>query len=107
MKEYIKGGLSEGMDCQDIADKHGVPLEDIEKQKKMGIKIEHEHTPDDDIAAEIARDHLSEFPYYYDFLEDMEKEMRADYKEQGYGKKKEKEEDADAAKQQRLKKLFG
>jgi hypothetical protein len=107
MEEYIKGGLAEGMCCEDIAKKHGVPIEDIKGQEKKGIKIEHEHTPDDGIAAEIARDHLAEFPYYYDFLEDLEKEMKKDYEENGYGKKKEKEEDVDAAKQKRLKELFG
>ena len=107
MKEYIKGGKSEGMDCESIAEKHGVSVESIEKQEKMGIKIEHEHTPDDNIAAEIARDHLAEFPTYYSFLEDMEAAAKKDYKAKGYGKKKEKEDDTDAAKQARLKKLFG
>jgi hypothetical protein len=111
MKELIPGGLAEGMDCQTIADKHGVPVEDIEKQEKMGIKIEHEHTPKDDVAAEIARDHLSEFPYYYDFLEDMESEMKTDYKEKGYGKKQKDsrspEEIADARKKEAIQRLFG
>ena len=107
MKEYIKGGKSEGMDCEDIAKKHGVSVELIEKQKKMGIKIEHEHTPDDDVAAEIARDHLAEFPTYYSFLEEMEAAAKKDYKAKGYGKKENKEGEEDAAKQARLKKLFG
>lgn len=116
-KEMIKGGKAEGMNCEDLAKKHGVPLEDILEQEKKGIKIEHEHSPDDRIAAEISRDHLSEHPYYYDFLEDMEKEMETDYDNEEYGPEKEKEEESDAvhaeptdseiAKQERLKKLFG
>lgn len=110
MKEYIKGGKSEGMDCEEIAKKHGVSVELIIKQRDMGIKIEHEHTPDSDIAAEIARDHLVEFPTYYTFLEEMEAKAKKDYEEKGYGKKKSKkdsESSADAAKQERLKQLFG
>jgi len=121
MKELIKGGKAEGKDCEEIAEKHKVPIEDIINQKDKGIKIEHEHTPDDDIAAEIARDHLMEHPFYYDFLEDMEKEMEGDYDEKEYGKKERAEEEEsedkkvedrkndseDPMKKARLKKLFG
>ena len=117
-KEMIKGGLSEGMMCDDIAIKHGVPIEDIVKQKNKGILIEHEHSPNDNIAAEISRDHLVEHPYYYDFLEKMEKEMEKDYEAKGYGgHKKEKKGDsaenkegsegAEAARRERIKALFG
>lgn len=112
MKEMIKGGLAEGMDCDAIAKKHKVPVEDIEAQVKKGIVIEHEHSADDSVAAEISRDHLVEHPFYYDFLEDMEKAMEKDYDNQEYGKKDrtkpdESEDKIDADKTKRLKKLFG
>jgi hypothetical protein len=116
IKEMIKGGKSEGMNCEAIAEKHKVPVEDIKDQVKKGIKIEHEHTPDNDIAAEIARDHLVEHPFYYDLLEDMEKEMEKDYDNKEYGKENRNDEEpasededsqADNAKRDRLKKLFG
>ena len=112
-KELIKGGKSEGMTCQDIADKHGVPVGDIKNQVTKGAKIEHEHTVDNDVAKEIARDHLAEFPYYYDYLEDMEKELKVDYDNKGYGpKQKEEPEDSEIEieiekpKQKRLRELF-
>lgn len=79
--EYIAGGLAEGMTPEDIAKKHGVDVSVINKQLKMGIKIEHEHSPDDNVAAEIAKDHLSETPFYYSYLEEMEKEFEENYKE--------------------------
>lgn len=122
-KEYIPGGKAAGMDCEDIAKKHGVPVEDIMEQKKKGIQIEHEHTADDNVAGEIAKDHLVEHPYYYDFLEDMEKDMEKDYDNEEYGpshggeEEEEEEEgpedkkDAEAiaakARASKLKKLFG
>jgi hypothetical protein len=111
MKENIKGGMAEGMDLQDIADKHGISVDIIEREHKMGVKIEHEHSPDDDIAGEIAKDHLSEFPTYYTFLEDMESRARKDYISKGYAKKKAAKERAEKdtldKKNTRLKELFG
>lgn len=118
MKEYIKGGKAEGKDCEAIAKRHGVDVKVIEAQEKKGIKIEHEHTPDDNIAAEISRDHLVEHPYYYDYLEDMEKEMEKDYEKKKYGPAKEEKKDsvvkdkegpeaAEIARRARLKQIFG
>jgi hypothetical protein len=43
------------------------------RQLKLGIKIEREHTSDDDEAELIAKDHLDEIPDYYDRLINMEK----------------------------------
>lgn len=40
---------------------------------KRGIKIELEHTNDESIALEIAMDHLTEDPEYYQKLETIEK----------------------------------
>lgn len=51
-----------------IAKKHGVSIESINKALEIGIKTEHEHTKDSSIAKEIALDHLAERPDYYDKL---------------------------------------
>jgi hypothetical protein len=40
-----------------------------------GIKVEREHTDSSTLAKEIAMDHLTEFPNYYDALDKMEKEL--------------------------------
>ena len=73
-KEYIKGGLGDGRP-DSAFDK---------KQLRMGIRIEKEHTPNPKIAKEIAKDHLTEFPDYYTYLEEMEKEMVANEKKKIY-----------------------
>ena len=53
------------------------------KQLQMGIRIEHEHVPDEidedlgnEIAKRIALDHLAECPDYYTRLAKMEKECK-------------------------------
>src|SRR5690606_10231479 len=46
------------------------------KQIKEGIKTELEHTKDKDIAQEIAMDHLTEDPKYYDKLKIIHKENK-------------------------------
>ena len=67
----------------DIAKKHGVPTADVLRQLAKGIDVEKEHTNDESEAAEIARDHMHEFPDYYDRLNKMEKNAKKDMKE-GY-----------------------
>jgi hypothetical protein len=42
------------------------------EQLAKGKKVEMEHTDDPDLALEIAMDHLTEDPKYYDYLEEME-----------------------------------
>ena len=42
-----------------------------------GIKVEMEHTDDENLAAEIALDHLAEYPDYYTKLIECEKQMKA------------------------------
>ena len=37
---------------------------DVE-QLQIGIEVEKEHTDDEKVAEEIARDHLAEDPHYY------------------------------------------
>lgn len=43
------------------------------KSLAKGIKVELEHTDDEEVALEIAMDHLTEDPAYYDKLEKIEK----------------------------------
>jgi hypothetical protein len=50
---------------RDIVQKHRVSLIYVMDQVLAGIKIESEHTSDEDTAREIALDHLSEDPDYY------------------------------------------
>lgn len=65
----------------DIAKKHGVSVDAIEAQIEKGVRVEFEHTKDRRLAHEIARDHLEEFPDYYDRLHSMEKKAKQDMKE--------------------------
>lgn len=58
----------------EVAKKHKVPELQILLQLDKGIEIENEHTNDKRIAREIALDHLSELPDYYDQLERMEQQ---------------------------------
>ena len=55
-----------------LAKKHDVPLKQLKAQLSKGIKVELEHTSDEDVAKEIALDHLAEYPDYYDRLEQVE-----------------------------------
>lgn len=71
-EEYIPGGLASRKSMKDIAAKHGIPIERLMKQLKKGIKVEMEHTTEEMIAVEIAKDHLMEDPAYYDKLETIE-----------------------------------
>lgn len=73
-EDVIPGGLSDDMTPQQIADKHGVDISEIEAALVKGVKVEMEHTDDEKIAHEVAMDHLFEDPKYYDKLADMEKE---------------------------------
>jgi len=63
MKDLVPGGLADQKDIKNFDPK------DIEK----GRKVELEHTDSDAIAKEVAADHLTEDPKYYDKLEKMEK----------------------------------
>ena len=62
-KDIIPGGLADKKHPSDF---------DSEALKK-GLKVELEHTTDPHIAVEIAMDHLTEDPAYYDKLAKMEK----------------------------------
>jgi len=73
-EDVIPGGLSGDITPQQIADKHGIDISEIEAALVKGVKVEMEHTDDEKIAHEVAMDHLFEDPKYYDKLADMEKE---------------------------------
>lgn len=67
LREYadqLPGGLADDKTPKDF-DKDAL---------KKGIKFELEHTSDHSLAKEIAMDHLTEDPLYYEKLEKMEKD---------------------------------
>jgi hypothetical protein len=63
--EQLLHGKAEGMTLEDIAKKHNVGIKELTHQLKLGIKIEHEHTKNNELAKKIAMDHLFEEPDYY------------------------------------------
>lgn len=74
MENKLKGGKADNMTPKKISDKFGVSVKDVKKQIAKGKKIESEHTDDEEKQTEIASDHVTEFPDYYDRIEKMEKE---------------------------------
>lgn len=56
---------------ESIAKKFKVDVQDIMKQLLIGVKIELEHTDDENVAYEIALDHLGENPNYYTKLSNI------------------------------------
>lgn len=77
----FKENLSGNMTIEEIAKKHKVPVEEIEKQVEIGIKVEKEHTDNEEEAKRIALDHLFEIADYYDRLTKMEDEAKKELKE--------------------------
>lgn len=53
-----------------------------DEEFKKGMKVEREHTDNDDVAEDIVKDHLAEFPTkekgkgYYSELEKMEDKLK-------------------------------
>ena len=68
----IDGRLTSSKVTKEVADKHGVSVEQIEAQVEKGIKVEMEHTSNEESAKKIALDHLAEVPDYYDKLKQVE-----------------------------------
>ncbi len=64
-EEKLSGGKADGMTTKDIAKKHGVSLSSIEKEIKLGLPIESEHTDSKEKQMEVVLDHLFEDPEYY------------------------------------------
>lgn len=71
--ELLSGGLSDGLTIRELCLRHDVSEKFIRRQLQKGIKVEMEHTDDEDKAREIAMDHLYESPDYYEKLAKMEK----------------------------------
>jgi len=65
--EMIPGGKAEGRPFTDF------PID----QLIMGKEVEKEHTSDPNMALEIAKDHLEEFPNYYTALKGMEDKLKS------------------------------
>ena len=82
------GGKSDKLSIKDIAKKFNVSASEIKAQIQKGIKIESEHTSDKEKATEIATDHVSEFPDYYDRLIKMEKAAEKELEKTNEGIKK-------------------
>ena len=74
--EAVLNGLAKGKTSQDLADKHGASLDQIEQQISAGVEVELEHTKDHSVAEEIAMDHLFEDPEYYTKLKSIEKKPK-------------------------------
>lgn len=91
----IEGGLADGMSAEDIAEKHQASVEKIDEQLVKGIEVEMEHTNDEDIAMEIALDHLYEIADYYDRLHEMEEEAEEGEEESEECEKSEEKESED------------
>jgi len=71
-EDKIKGGLSDGMDIEDIAEMHNITVDEIFGEFQKGVNIEMEHTSEMMVAVEIALDHLYEDPKYYSKLKTIE-----------------------------------
>ena len=71
-EDEIEGGLADQLTIETISKKHGVSIDDIIDQLVKGLDVEMEHTKELNIAMEIAMDHVSEDPKYYDKLSKIE-----------------------------------
>lgn len=72
-EDKLPGGLSDNFTLEDLSKKHNVSIDYLKKQLELGIKVESEHTSDKEVQREIAMDHLSEKPNYYEKLKLVEK----------------------------------
>lgn len=57
-EDKLPGGLGDKLSKEDVD----------QKEYGMGLKVEMEHTDDENIASEIVLDHLAEDPKYYSKL---------------------------------------
>jgi hypothetical protein len=76
----LKGGNSDNKTLIQLAKRHDAKgyyhidnmVQSLRKELEMGVKIELEHTDNEDMAKEIAMDHLWENPSYYSKLKKSE-----------------------------------
>lgn len=73
------------MTIKEIAEKHGVSVEAIEAELKMGMEVEKEHAGTISERRAYALDHLEEIPDYYTRLSKMEKEAKKDERKEDEG----------------------
>jgi len=73
-EDTLPNGLGDDMSIESLAKKHGVSEDFIKRQVEMGIKVEYEHTNDEEISRNIVFDHLAEIGDYYTRLAKMEKD---------------------------------
>jgi hypothetical protein len=71
-EEKLEGGIADSKSLDELAKKHKVDIKVLTKQFNKGVKVEMEHTDNKQMAKEIAMDHISEDPKYYDKLSKME-----------------------------------
>lgn len=65
------------LSVSDIDHKYpNIPHSFINEQLIKGIRVEKEHTDNPEIARKIALDHLEENPFYYEYLDKMEEELK-------------------------------
>ncbi len=65
------------LSVSDIDHKYpNLPHPFINEQLIKGIKVEMEHTDNPEVARKIALDHLLENPFYYEYLDKMEEELK-------------------------------
>jgi hypothetical protein len=65
------------LSVSDIDHKYpNIPHSFINEQLIKGIKVEKEHTDNPEVARKIALDHLEENPFYYEYLDKMEEELK-------------------------------
>ena len=77
LNENLNGGVADNISIEDIAEKHNVDLSYAKKMLSQGISVEKEHTDSEDVASEIALDHLFEDIEYYTKLEKIESKNKA------------------------------
>lgn len=66
------------LSVSDIDHKYpNIPHNFINQQLIKGIKVEMEHTDNPEVARKIALDHLEENPFYYEYLDKMEEELKS------------------------------
>lgn len=65
------------LSVSDIDHKYpNIPHSFINEQLIKGIRVEKEHTDNPEVARKIALDHLEENPFYYQYLDKMEEELK-------------------------------
>ena len=72
-----KGPVQPYKTPEEIAKKHGVSLESIKAQLKMGMEVEKEHTSDETDARITALQHIDEVPNYYTKLKKVESQQES------------------------------